>query len=887
MPVATCPNHDSLRDFHLGKLPLADAQQIAEHLDACPACQASIETIGDSHDTLVHSLRQEPVTRFDGEPDLQKALAAVEALGTRLHSQTASGESGKPIGDEALGTLRDYQLLEKLGEGGMGTVYKARHQRLKRTVALKLLPQDRTRDKRAVARFEREMEAVGKLEHANIVRALDAGEHDGTHYLVMEYVDGLDLSHVVKRHGPLAVADACELVRQTAAGLQSAHEHGLVHRDVKPSNLMLTAAGQVKVLDLGLALLLAEQPGGDELTGTSQMMGTADYCAPEQVGDSHTVDIRADIYSLGCTLYKLVTGHAPFSGEQFDTTMKKLMAHIAQPVRPVRELRPDVPRGLAAVLDRMLAKQPAARYSTPAEVLMAIAPFAAGSDLSKLFAQTSQRTGPTVAPPTVSETTPHLSSALTGTRPGAGRQGAASFADSATEAYVGNRPPRRGLKIAAAAAAFVLLAGVVIVIKNRKGEVVATVEVKPSDEGEQATADTEPSDSVGNGVPSGPRGVPRTSQAADKVAPTLRGGDSVAEGDRLALPSRSAGSTVAPATAASASRLARPTVPQNAAWPPDAPPPAIAPFDEDQAEKYQHAWADYLKLPLQYTNSVGMKFILIPPGEFNMGSTPEEIEEALKPVDPNDKHWQECIKSEAPRHKVVLTRPIYLGVHEVTQKEYETVMGQNPSFFAKTNPDEKVAKQVAGLDTTNHPVETVSWNDAAEFCAKLSKQEELKPFYFRAGETITPLKGAGYRLPTEAEWEFACRAGTDTRFWSGDKEQDLVSAGWYVSNSGERTHEAEELGENPFGLFDVHGNVWEWVEDSWEPTFYKRFTDKPAVNPKCPFSAGARRVIRGGNWRYLASLCRSAYRGASDPSIRNNVIGFRVVLVAASLRASR
>ncbi|HVA49942.1 MAG TPA: SUMF1/EgtB/PvdO family nonheme iron enzyme [Pirellulales bacterium] len=885
MPVATCPDHDSLRDFHLGKLPLADAQQIAEHLDACPACQASIETIGDSHDTLVHSLRQEPVTRFDGEPDLQKALAAVEALGTRLHSQTASGESGKPIGDEALGTLRDYHLLEKLGEGGMGTVYKARHQRLKRTVALKLLPQDRTRDKRAVARFEREMEAVGKLEHPNIVRALDAGEHDGTHYLVMEYVDGLDLSHVVKGHGPLAVADACELVRQTAAGLQSAHEHALVHRDVKPSNLMLTAAGQVKVLDLGLALLLAEQPGGDELTGTSQMMGTADYCAPEQVGDSHTVDIRADIYSLGCTLYKLLTGHAPFSGQQFDTAMKKLMAHISQPVRPVRELRPDVPQGLAAVLDRMLAKQPAARYSTPAEVLMAIAPFAAGSDLSKLFAQTSQPIRPAVTP-TTSETTPHLSSALTGTRPGAGSQGAASFADSATQAYIGNRPPRRSLKIAAAAAAFVLLAGVVIVIKNRKGEVVATVEVKPSDEGEQATADTEPSDSVGNGVPSGPRGVPRTSQAADKVAPTLRGGDSVAEGDRLALPSRSAGSTVAPATAASASRLARLPA-ADGAWPPDAPPPAVAPFDEDQARKHQQAWADHLNLPLEHTNSIGMKFILIPPGEFSMGSTPEEIEETLKGVDPNDKLWQECIKSEAPQHKVVLTRPFYLGVHEVTQKEYEAVMGTNPSYFTKTNPDEKVVKQVADLETANHPVEVVSWNDAAEFCAKLSKQEEMKPFYFRAGETVTPLKGTGYRLPTEAEWEFACRAGTTTRFWIGDREQDLVSAGWYGSNSGGRTHEAGELGENPFGVFDVHGNVWEWVEDAWEPMFYKRFLDKPAVNPTCPFSAGARRVIRGGSWNYDASSCRSAFRYAFDPTYRPYNIGFRVVLVAASLRASR
>jgi WD40 repeat protein/serine/threonine protein kinase len=584
MALATCPHNDVLRDFRLGKLPADEAGDVADHLDACPSCQASIETISDSADTLVHSLRQPPATEFQDEPDLRRALAAVQALATQLPLPPGEGrgegahlplppgegrgEGGMPtpsreihpqVDVAALGALRDYQLLEELGAGGMGTVYKARHQRLKRIVALKVLPADRTRDKRAVARFEREMEAVGKLEHANIVRALDAGEHEGTHYLVMEYVDGLDLSHVVRRlslplptvrnalrgvpgegglPSPLTspparvsrikIPDACELVRQAALGLQCAYEHGLVHRDIKPSNLMLTSTGQVKVLDLGLALLLAEQPVGEELTGTSQMMGTADYCAPEQGGDSHTVDIRADIYSLGCTLYKLLCGHAPFASEYYNTTMKKLMAHMTLPVPPICHERAEIPEGLSHVLDRLLSKNPADRYSTPSEVVTALAPFAAGSDLQQLYAEATRPVGITVSPsaPTA-ETTPYLSSGLTGTHPqrtGDGSVGNAlrgvpgeggqylplppgegrgegillplppgegrgegglhrttashsSAPDATTETYAGRRRPRRGLLIAAAAAALVLIAGIVIIVRNKEGKVVSKTEI--------------------------------------------------------------------------------------------------------------------------------------------------------------------------------------------------------------------------------------------------------------------------------------------------------------------------------------------------------------------------------------------------------------------------
>ena len=286
-----------------------------------------------------------------------------------------------------LGQLGEYQLLEKLGEGGMGAVYKALHTKLGRQVALKVLPKGRIEDPRAIARFEREMMAVGAVDHPNIVRAMDAREIEGTRFLVMEFVKGLDLGKVVRRLGHLPVADACELVRQAALALQSAYEHKLVHRDVKPSNLMLNQQGQVKLLDLGLARFQSDQPAAEEVTATGQPIGTIDYMAPEQVSDTHMVDIRADVYGLGCTLYKLLTGRPPFSGPKFETPFNKMQGHLQKGVPPIRRFRRDVPRELVAVLNRMLAKDPAERFATPVEAADAIGPLATGSDLAGLLAR--------------------------------------------------------------------------------------------------------------------------------------------------------------------------------------------------------------------------------------------------------------------------------------------------------------------------------------------------------------------------------------------------------------------------------------------------------------------------------------------------------------------
>ncbi|MCA9089219.1 MAG: SUMF1/EgtB/PvdO family nonheme iron enzyme [Planctomycetaceae bacterium] len=318
-------------------------------------------------------------------------------------------------------------------------------------------------------------------------------------------------------------------------------------------------------------------------------------------------------------------------------------------------------------------------------------------------------------------------------------------------------------------------------------------------------------------------------------------------------------------------------------WPADAPAPAIAPFGAAQAKAHQEAWAKYLGVPVEYENSLGMKFRLMPPGEFQMGSTPEEIEAALNHAS-EDARWLETVNSEGPQHKVVLTKPVYVGVTEVTQAQYEQVMGTNPSYFTATGEGKEA---VAGLETGNHPVEMVSWNDAAEFCTKLSQQEKLKPFYFRSGETVTPLDETGYRLPTEAEWEYTCRAGTTTQFWSGDADQNLLQAAWFGNNSGGRTHSAGELRANPFGLFDTHGNVFEWVQDSYDPVYYVKFQENAAVDPIVPISADSERVNRGGDWLYQPSHCRSMNRNVNVPTLRYNGMGFRVVLVAESVRVSR
>jgi formylglycine-generating enzyme required for sulfatase activity len=305
------------------------------------------------------------------------------------------------------------------------------------------------------------------------------------------------------------------------------------------------------------------------------------------------------------------------------------------------------------------------------------------------------------------------------------------------------------------------------------------------------------------------------------------------------------------------------------------PAPAVAPFNAEQAKRHQEAWAKHLGIPVELTNSIGMKLVLIPPGEFMMGSGESKLETARAyPPFPNALAgpWQLTwmFEPEHPQHRVRLTKPFHLGVFEVTQEQYEQVMGTNPSSFK----------------ATQNPMETVSWNDAVIFCDMLS----ALPAEMTADRT--------YRLPTEAEWENACRAGTTTRDYSTSDASNLDEHAWFAENSGGAkqpwpnsmgvfaggtTQPVARKISNAWGLFDMHGNVWEWCADWYDADYYK---SSPRDDPTGP-ATGSERTSRGGSWNGPAFDCRTATRGRNMPSHRLNSLGFRVVAILSDQHSSK
>jgi len=371
-----CPSHDTLSALVRGELRVDAARQAAAHLAACPACAERFNHLLGTRDTRQ---RQTTVDSTPAVPAGSREPATVSLPGPVACPAPPRKAAPRPGDRPPPSRIGQYRVVERLGRGGMGVVYRAWHPKLRKWVAVKFLAVNGDAA-RAVARFEREMALVARLHHPNIVRATDAGEADGYHYLVMDLVEGLDLGQLLRRRGPLPVAEACAILRQAALALAHAHAHGLVHRDLKPSNLMLSNQGEVKVLDLGLALL-RDEAADDGLTPTGQVMGTADYMAPEQWQASHEVDIRADLYSLGCTLYTLLTDRPPFGPPRYATPLAKMAAHATAPVPRVADHRPDVPAAVCDLLGRLLAKDPRDRPADPAELARLLAPAAEGADL--------------------------------------------------------------------------------------------------------------------------------------------------------------------------------------------------------------------------------------------------------------------------------------------------------------------------------------------------------------------------------------------------------------------------------------------------------------------------------------------------------------------------
>ena len=762
------PSHLSIHDLeqHLrGELDAEATARVQAHLASCDQCRRSWQNCQDT-EGLADQLRAAvaggavtlPLHALSGPhgadasgPDTGRFMDNLRATGLLDHAQLdeIAQWPAPVVGDdvalahelvskglltrfqaEAVLTGRTegfligpYVVTGRIGAGGMGCVYKATHRRMKRSVALKVLPTSRRDDPEAQARFMREVEASAQLIHPNIVTAFDVGEEANITYLAMEYVEGADLNRLIKQEGKLDPSRACGIAYQAALGLEHAYEHGIVHRDIKPANILVTPKGVVKVLDMGLARFEHGGPSGQALTTlTSEglVMGTPDYISPEQAEGTRTADTRADIYSLGCTLYHMLTGSVPFPQ---GTATQKLVQHVTHRPPPVTELAPSVPPELGQVLAKMMAKNPDDRYQTPAEVAQDLLPWVSPSTATRVSGATPA--GRPCAGPSVSQTTP------------------------------------------------------------------------PAPPGRTVTA----SDAPG--------------ADQDMGEPTLATPDSatVAPGPMAALqrlPKWAWGMAGAGTIVVAAFLL----------WPSTSPPTSGA-----------------VEPRRTLANSIGMTLVYIEPGTFVMGAPSGE------------EKWNE---HEEPTHRVTITQGFYIGAYEVTQQQYEKVMGTNHSHFSKGG---------------DYPVERVSWEHAVTFCKKLSAKE-----------------GKTYRLPTEAQWEYACRAGTATPFAFGDTISTDQANYKGTSTYGnapqgayrECTTPVGTFRPNAWGLYDMHGNVYEWCQDWYAKDAYAKL---PRTDPRGP-SGGKFRVKRGGSWQHDPIRCRSADRTMAHPAEHCTYdTGFRVVLV--------
>ncbi len=678
-----------------------------------------------------------------------------------LEGETSSQVPQLPVTPLAATALEvpGYEIKGELGRGGMGVVYLAKKLLMKRLVVLKVVNKALLdANPGMLDRFVREIEVAARLDHENVVKAYHAFWAGELLVFEMEYIEGEDLAKLVKRQGPLPVAHACHYISQAAMGLQAAHQLGMVHRDIKPHNLILTRRGKrpvVKILDFGLAKAVRSEETATDLTGLG-MLGTPAFMAPEQAVDAARADIRADIYGLGCTLYFLLTGAPPFSGNSHFAVLK---AHESAEVPSLTKLRPGTPRELEAIAAKMLAKDPAKRYQQPVDVAKALAPIIE-------------------AAPQAPKEKPPILVAKVEPAPAKPPVVSPSIYDKPTVA-----PMRRDASVS-----------------------------DPRPEPETETVVRPPPKTTGPA----PSGRSFSGAWLMGVAGVIGIVFLAAVGGAGLL-----FSGPAPSTPPVYRRDQPKPPPTDNLLPVSEPARAVTPFDAVQAKQFQQDWAGYLHVPVVRDVNLGggttMRLTLIPPGTFLMGGNGQ---------------------SDNPQHRVTLSKGFWVGVYPVTQSQWQAVMGSNPSHFRGDN----------------RPVESVTWDDCQEFCKK-----------------VTDLTGKPIRLPTEAEWEYACRAGTTGEYFSGNGEDALKQVGWYFGNSGDQTHAVgEKQAPNPWGLHDVHGNLWEWCQDLYAPLDSEDISDPIYLN------SGDTRVVRGGSWSSHAEYCLAAHRAWFAPGDHNFNFGLRV-----------
>jgi formylglycine-generating enzyme required for sulfatase activity/class 3 adenylate cyclase/tRNA A-37 threonylcarbamoyl transferase component Bud32 len=820
-------------------------------------------------------------------------------------------------------TFAGYEIIAKLGEGGFGAVYKARQPNLNRLVALKMLAPHLAADAEFVARFKREATLAASLNHPNLVLVYSADTHQQTHYMAMEFVEGETLREHIERQGRLDPRESLAIAVYIAEALKYAwNKSRLVHRDIKPDNVFLSTAGEVKLGDLGLAKNVGQSTAG--MTATGMMMGSPHYISPEQANAKKDIDFRADIYSLGCTLYHMLTGKTPYEG---DDPMAVMNLHVNSPPPAIFKAWPQCPMPLGLLVGKMLKKNPRERHASYEELL---------DELRAVHEKLTQARTAAAAPPSgtitflftdiegstqlwekhpqamsialerhnhivrrtmeshggfVFKTVGDAFCVAFASAPNALAAALATQRALAAEPWSETGPLRVRMALHTGVAearggdyfgptlnrvARVLAAGHggQILMSNATEQLVRdhlTEGASLSDLGERSLKNLTRTErifqlSVTDLPTTFPtlRAAPSPSTIARRRRQKMLIYGGTGAGALLLLAGLFLWSPWK-ARQGSESRLQAESV---SGQPAKAGTPNAA-----------SAAAALQLLGSVYTNAVGAEMVYIPPGEFMLGSTKEEQAWAVANGSKEDSVKRE---GESPR-KTMIKQGFWFGRTEVTVgqwKEFVTATGYRTEAEKKGYVDSapqggKPRGRVDGLSwrdpgfgsppEDNLPVSCISWNDAVAFCEWLTERER------KAGRLPA---GHVTRLPTEAEWEYACRAGTQTKFWWGESKEDGKNR---LNRSGkddgfEGVGPADSFGSrgrNGFGLADMLGNVWEWCLDEY---------DSKQAHEECYKGNSSARVWRGGSFFHQIGPCRCACRDSARPSSSVSNGGFRVAV---------
>jgi serine/threonine protein kinase/formylglycine-generating enzyme required for sulfatase activity len=748
-----CPNCATVLPVH-GKSATSAAGDTAPSFHGAPTIAASPDPVPVKNET-------------PPPPGLADPAASPVPAGANQDA-SLTDFLAPPQAEDELGRLGHYRVLRVLGQGSMGVVFLAEDQQLDRRVALKVMRPALAASAGARQRFVREAKTAAAVEHDHIVAIFQVGEDRGLPYLAMPLLQGEGLDQRLHREGKLPVAEVLRIGRETAEGLAAAHQRGLIHRDIKPGNLWLEGArGRVKILDFGLARAAEDNA---QLTQPGTVIGTPAYMAPEQRG-GEPVDLRCDLFSLGCVLYRMATGQLPFKGKD---TVSTLVAVALDSPRLPAEINPEVRPELSDLVMQLLAKKPADRPASAQAVADAL------SVIEKQAATPTIQAGPDTCR----------------------EAGNGKTKRDASRTSAGPSPNKRPRSLRLVGGGVLGLGALAAALAVWDMTPHGLVRIESDDPSVAIVIDE-----------TGP-----TLMGANKEPIALRAGDHgirIKRGDHAFDAGRfvlKQGQTV---TLKVESRRGKLQVVENGQ--------VIASCD--------------IPRPATFMNSLGIEFVLVPRGRAWLGGGHG------KPGD----------------QEVQFAQDFYLGKYEVTQEEWEKVMRTKPSYFSRNGGSKEAVKEIPDEELKRFPVEGVSWTDVQLFLAALNKRGQEE--------------GWVYRLPTAAEWEYACRGGpsvgnVDSAFdyyFDGPANQLRPEQANFEDGNGlKRPCKVGSYQPNRLGLYDMHGNVFEWCDDG----------EKAGDGP-------LHRVYRGGSWRRVAERCQAANRRAIVPTDRHGDLGFRVARVPA------